>query len=165
VLANADGADAATVASVYRAVLAEVLTYQADPVLAPWATHFYHVTMSYWRGLFHCYDWPAIPRTNNDVEQYFGTARHHERRATGHKSPTAAVAVRGAVRVVTAVASQGAPLTARELHLRDVAAWRRLRAELERRHERRRAQRRFRRDPAAYLTALEAQLLRDSLPL
>ncbi len=94
--------------------------YQTDPVLAPWATHFYKVTMNYWPGLFHCYADPAIPRTNNDLEQYFGAARHHERRATGQKRPPAAVAVRGAVRVVVAVATQGAEVAAPELRPRDL---------------------------------------------
>ena len=159
VLANDAGADAATVEQAYRGMVEEVLTHQADPAVAAWATHFYKVTRSYWRGLFHCYDDPAIPRTNNDLEQYFGTARHHERRVTGQKRPTSAVAVRGAVRVVAAVATHVTPWSARDLRPADVTAWRRLRAELEARHERRRAQRRFRRDPAAYLATLEVLLL------
>ncbi len=32
---------------------------------------------SYWAGLFHCYAVPDLPRTNNDLEHYFGTARYH----------------------------------------------------------------------------------------
>ena len=159
VLANEAGADAATVEQVYRGMLEEVLTHQADPAVAAWATHFYNVTRRYWRGLFHCYNDPAIPRTNNDLEQYFGAARHHERRATGQKRPTSAVAVRGAVRVVAAVATHVTPWSAQDLRPADVTAWRRLRAELEARHERRRAQRRFRRDPDAYLSTLEVLLL------
>ncbi len=143
----------------YRGMVEEVLTHQADPAVAAWATHFYKVTRRYWRGLFHCYDDPAIPRTNNDLEQYFGAARHHERRATGQKRPTSAVAVRGAVRVVAAVATYVTLWSARDLRPADVTAWRRLRAELEARHERRRVQRRFRRDPAAYLATLEGLLL------
>ncbi len=142
-----------------RDVLAEVLTYQEDAALAEWATHVYRVTRTYWPGLFHCYADPTIPRTNNELEQYFGAARHHERRATGRKRPPAAVAVRGAVRVVAAVATQAAEVPAAELRPRDVAAWRAMRGRLEVRHARRRAARRFRRDPAAYLAALEARLL------
>jgi hypothetical protein len=45
-----------------------------------------------------------------------------------------------------------------------VAKWRRLRQELERHQERRRLQRRFRKDPLAYLRKLERQLLKPSLP-
>ncbi len=142
-----------------RSVLTEVLTYQDDPALAPWATHVYRVTRSYWAGLFPCYDDATIPRTNNDLEQYFGAARRHERRATGRKQPPAAVAVRGAVRVVAAVATQVSDIAASDLQPRNLAAWQAMRARLEARHERRRAARRFRRDPAAYLAALEARLL------
>ncbi len=159
VLANAEEADATTVEAALHDVLAEVLTYQGDAALAEWATHVYRMTRTYWPGLFHCYDDPAIPRTNNDLEQYFGTARHHERRATGRKQPPAAVAVRGAVRVVAAVATQVVEVAASDLRPRELAAWQAIRARLEARHARRRASRRFRRDPAAYLAILEARLL------
>ena len=159
VLANAEEADAPTGEAALRDVLAEVLTYQEDAALAEWATHVYRVTRSYWPGLFHCYADPTIPRTNNELEQYFGTARHHERRATGRKRPPAAVAVRGSVRVVAAVATQAREVAAAELRPLDVARWQAVRADLAARQERRRAARRFRRDPAAYLAALEAHLL------
>ncbi len=164
-LANTEGADAATVEAAYRAVRAAVLTGQMDPALAAWATHCYQVTMNYWRGLFHCYAHPDVPRTNNDLEQYFGTARHQERRATGHKSPTSAVVVRGAGRVVAAVATSLGTWTAQDLRPTSVAAWHEVRAGLEARHEARRASRRFRREPSRYLAQCEAHLLHRSLPL
>jgi hypothetical protein len=159
VLANKDGMDGATVEAAMRTLRTEVIAYQGNKAVEAWATHFYKVTMSYWRGLFHCYDRPEIPRTNNDLEQYFGAARHHERRATGHKRPTSAVVVRGSVRVVAAVATHLREWPAAALRPSTVAAWRRLRQGLEARHEARRAAHRFRRDPATYLANLEAQLL------
>ena len=45
-----------------------------------------------------------------------------------------------------------------------VEVWRKLREKLEVRHEARRAPRRFRRDPAAYLAKLEDSLLHTGLP-
>jgi hypothetical protein len=159
VLANAEGAEAAGVETALRDVRTQVLSHQDDAGVGEWATHIYRVTMSYWRGLFHCYAHPEIPRTNNDLEQYFGAARHHERRATGHKRPTSAVVVRGAVRVVAAVATRLKVWPAEALRPSTVAAWRRLRTELETRHAARRAARRFRKDPVTYLAKLEAQLL------
>ena len=30
--------------------------------------NFRKVTRSYWPGLFHCYDVPDLPRTDNDLE-------------------------------------------------------------------------------------------------
>ena len=159
VLANKEGADAATVEGTYRALLEEVVMAKSDAAVTEWATTFYKVTRSYWQGLFHCYDVADLPRTNNDLEQYFGTARHHERRATGHKRATSALVVRGAVRVVAAVATPLREWSAEELRPASVEAWCRLRERLEARHEARRAARRFRRDPAAYLAKLEDTLL------
>ncbi len=123
------------------------------------------MTRSYWRGLFQCYNVPELPRTNNDLEQYFGAARHHERRATGHKRATSALVVRGSVRVVAAVAAPRGVWTAQELRPANVEAWRTLREKLEARHEARRVGRRFRRDPARFLATLEETLLHRSLPL
>jgi hypothetical protein len=148
----------------YRELLEEVLKAKGDERVAAWATTFYTVTRSYWRGLFHCYDHLEVPRTNNDLEQYFGTARHHERRATGHKRATSALVVRGSVRVVAAVATPLAEWTAEDLRPGNIKAWRCLREKLEARHETRRAARRFRRDPAKYLAQLEQLLLHTSLP-
>ena len=165
VLANEEAADAARVEAQYRALLEEVVKAKSDENVVAWATTFYKVTRSYWPGLFHCYDLPEVPRTNNDLEQYFGAARHHERRATGHKRATSALVVRGSVRVVAAVATPLGAWTAQELRPASVEAWRELRAKLEARHESRRAARRFRRDPAAYLANLEDALLHASLPL
>ncbi len=127
--------------------------------LAPAAAHFVKVTASYWPGLFHCYEVPELPRTNNDLEQYFGAARHAERRATGRKSASPALVVRGAVRVVALLATRHQPpLSAAELRPRDLAAWKALRQQIDRRHDARRAQARFRRDPVTYLAALEERL-------
>jgi hypothetical protein len=46
--------------------------------LAPGIDHFLKVTLSYAPGLFHCYDIDGLPRTNNDLEQLFGSWRHHD---------------------------------------------------------------------------------------
>ncbi len=143
----------------YREVLEDVLKAKGDERVAEWATIFYKVTRSYWRGLFECYDMPELPRTNNELEQYFGAARHHERRATGHKRPTSALVVRGSVRLVAAVATQLSEWSGEVLRPRSVEAWRQLRRQLEERHEARRASRRFRKDPELYLAQLESQLL------
>src|SRR5262249_14942200 len=52
---------------------------RASP-LADGVDHFLKVTRSYWPGLFHCYDVDDLPRTNNALEQQFGSHRYHERR-------------------------------------------------------------------------------------
>jgi hypothetical protein len=132
--------------------------------LTAWVEHFCKVTASYWKGLFACYEVQDLPRTNNGLEQYFGAARHPERRVTGRKQASPGLVVRGAVRVVAAGASRLLAVTAAMLCLTDVAPWRALRQQLDYRHEARRIQLRFRRDPLAYLAALEQRLLTTSLP-
>ena len=136
------------------------MTAQRDALaaLAPAVDQFLKVTASYWPGLFHCYDVPDLPRTNNALEQCFGSVRYHERRATGRKGASPGLVVRGAVRLVAAVATAAQAFAGPDLQPTDLAAWTTLRAQLARRQEARRAQRRFRRDPDAYLAALETAL-------
>ena len=126
--------------------------------------HFLKVTASYAPDLFHCYDVPGLPRTNNDLEHTFGTARHHERRATGRKTGDSGLVLRGQARLLASVVGQCQVMDAADLAPTDLLAWQTLRHELDFRAEARRAQHRFRHDPAAYLATLESQLLQSSLP-
>ncbi len=121
--------------------------------------HFCHITDNFAAGLFQCYDVEGLPRTNNDLEHCFGVARVHERRATGRRGAIPGVVVRGSVRVITAVVTKEQSFSAQELRPRDYQRWRDLRAHLQQCEETRRQQWRFRKNPAAYLAALEAQLL------
>lgn len=165
-LANQDNRDGAALRQAYhQQVLTPWRAHQApgDPLAAAAAT-FAKVSTSYWPNLFHCYDVPDLPRTNNELEQYFGAARHLERRATGRKMASPALVVRGAVRVVALMATGPHPFSAEELRPRDLAAWTALRQRVDARHQLRRQQARFRRDAAAYLATLEAQLLKPALP-
>ena len=125
---------------------------------------FLKVSRSYWKGLFCCYRFPDLPRTNNDLEHHFGSVRYHERRASGRKGASPAMVVRGSVRVVAAVVTPPGGFVAQDIRPTEIERWQTLRASLERRRESRRAQLRFRRDPAAYLAKLEEQLLKQALP-
>ncbi len=124
----------------------------------------FKVTTSYWPGLFHCYDQADLPRTNNDQEQYFGSARYLERRTTGCKQASPGMVIRGAVRVVASIASRLHPFSGPDLCPTDVTCWRTLRSELNHHHEARRMQYRFRKSPEHYLAALEEKLSKESLP-
>lgn len=104
--------------------------------------------------LFHGYHVADRPATNNALAQYFGTVRHHERRATGRKGALPGLVVRGQVRVVAAVVAHTQSCDAVALRPAELQAWQDLRQTLVRRQEARWAQRRFRRDPDAYLAAL-----------
>ncbi len=149
----------------YRELLAQMSRERAAVgELEPAIAQFLKVTKSYWRGLFHCYEHPTLPRTNNELEQCFGSARWHERRATGRKGASPTLVVRGAVRLVAAVAARWCAFGAEQLRPENPAALATLRRELDDRHEARRAQRRFRRDPAAYLARIEQHLIQLGLP-
>ncbi len=117
--------------------------------------HFVEITENFAPGLFHCYDVPDLPRTNNDLEHSFGVPCAHERRATGRRGAIPGVVVRGSVRLMAVVMTEQAA----NLQPSDYRAWRQLRTQLQYREEARRKQFRFRKNPAAYLAALEARLL------
>jgi hypothetical protein len=135
-----------------------------DPVVAEQLRRFVKVTRSYWAGLFHCYSSADIPRTNNDLEHLFGSHRYHERRASGRKQGSPGLVVQGSVQVVASLATRLRPEEGLQLRTGYVDDWRRLRADLDKRRESRRQQRRFRRDPANYLSQLENRCLHPSLP-
>jgi hypothetical protein len=165
VLENADGHDVLVVRQMYRRLLAEMKCGQERLGELAWAVpHFLKVTKSYWRGLFRCYETVELPRTNNDLEQCFGSVRYHERRTSGRKGASPGLVVRGQVRMLAAVATRTGAVTAEALRPVDVAAWRELREALDERQEARRRQLRFRRDPQAYLRSLEECLLKPCLP-
>lgn len=126
--------------------------------------HFLKVTESYRPGLFHCYDVPDLPRTNNDLEHLFGSTRHHERRCTGRKAASPGLVLRGSVRVLAGLGTRGRTFSGDELAPIDLGAWRQVRADLERRRESRVLRCRFRRNPGKYLEQLEAKLLKATLP-
>ena len=156
--------DALTSSEVRRRMddlLAEMRDDQATVgTLQPAVAHFLKVSASYWPGLFHCYDIPGLPRTNNGLEQFFGSARYQQRRANGRIRATAATVVRGSVRALAATATRLHLFGEYDLRHPHLGRWRDLRQSLDLRHEARRQQGRFRKDPAAYLAALETRLLK-----
>jgi hypothetical protein len=131
--------------------------------LAGAVRHFVKVTRSYWAGLFHCYDVKDLPRTNNDLEHFFGSHRYHERRASGRKGASPALVLRGAARVLAAAATRQHRYTVEELSGADRVRREELRRQLEVRRQRRVMRWRFRRDPQAYLRQLEEQMLQSTL--
>jgi hypothetical protein len=164
ILANEAGDDGLQVRRRYQGLLGAMQRWRVKAGdLEPAIGHFLKVTRSYWPGLFHCYEVPDLPRTNNDLEHLFGSHRYHERRATGRKTASPALVLRGPVRIVAAVATRLRSFSAADLAV-DVDAWRSLRAELDRRRQQRVQQRRFRRNPEAYLADLETQLVKLILP-
>ena len=164
-LSNNQGEEAGTVQRRFDGLLGAMLRHRHRAgALAPAIEHFAKVTRSYRPGLFHCYAVPDLPRTNNDLEQLFGSQRYHERRATGRKAASPAVVLRGEVRLIAAIATRRHPPAARDLGRVSHERWHELRRRLEQRRHARTLRTRFRRDPQAYLAELEQAARQLTLP-
>jgi hypothetical protein len=165
ILRNKKGLDAAGVRRRYRGLIGAIARHGATcDGLQGALAHFRKVTRSYWPGLFRCYEVADLPRTNNDLEQFFGSYRYHERRSSGRKVACPGTVVRGSVRLVASAATRLRPIGVSDLVPTDRSAWRDLRGSLERRQAVRTLGRRFRQNPAAYLRSLEESLINQALP-
>jgi hypothetical protein len=165
ILSNQDQREALTVQQRFGGLLGAMTRHQtAAGTLAPALAHFRKVTRSYWPGLFACYTVPGLPRTNNDLEQFFGAYRYHDRRTTGRKVASPGLVLSGSVCVIAAAATRLHTYSAAELAPQNISAWQELRQARETRRQQRTLRRRFRRDPASYLAQLEADLLQLILP-
>jgi hypothetical protein len=165
ILENAAGEPAGTVRRRLDGLLGAMMRHRGNVgPLAAAVEHFRKVTHSYRPGLFHCYTVADLPRTNNALEQLFGSYRRHERRATGRKANSSATVLRGSVRIIAAVATRLRRQDAGDLAGADLQRWREVRARLERRRHARVLRAQFRRDPKAYLSRLEQLLCQPALP-
>ncbi len=165
ILRHKKGLDARGVRRRYRGLIGAIARHRDScGRLQEACAHFREVTRSYWPGLFRCDDVADLPRTNNDLEQFFGSYRYHERRASGRKVACPGTVVRGAVRLTAAAATRLRSIAVADLVPSDVQAWRDLRGALEQRQAVRTLGRRFRRDPGAYLQAIEESLIKQALP-
>ncbi len=165
ILSNQAQHEVLTVQRRLGGLLGAMTRYQAAAgTLAPALGHFRKVTRSYWPGLFPCYTVPELPRTNNDLEQFFGAYRYHDRRTTGRKVASPSLVLNGSFCVIAAAATRLHTYSAAELVPENVSAWQELRQERESRRQQRTLRRRFRRDPVAYLAKLETNLLQLILP-
>ncbi len=156
VLGNEAGLDGAGVRGRFEVVLGEMSELAAwDGEMSAGLKHFAKVYRSYQPGLFCSYDVDGLPKTNNDLEQLFGSVRHNERRCSGRKVGSPGLVVRHGVRLVACVLTRTGQVGEEDLPPTDPDRWRSFRAELEARQQTRRKQRRFRRNPDEYLRALE----------
>ncbi len=108
-------------------------------------------------GLYHCYDVPSLPRTNNDHEHFYRQRKAGERRATGHRRSDTFVVRVGGFAAYAAAASTLPETTLREQLVGVPAeACRTCRAELRAIQERQTKMHRFHLRPDRYLSDLEA---------
>jgi hypothetical protein len=130
--------------------------------VAAWLTrpveHLVTVLRRLGDGLYHCYDVPSLPRTDNDLEQFYRRVKTLERRITGHKrSDTFVVRVGGFAVYATAASTAVETELLRQLAAVPAEAWQAERATLWANQERQTKMRRFRLHRTAYLAELEAR--------
>jgi hypothetical protein len=61
---------------------------KVPPTVEAFGRHLDTVSQSYWPGLFHCYEVPGLPRTNNELESHFRETRRRLVRTTGQQGQT-----------------------------------------------------------------------------
>jgi hypothetical protein len=165
VLQNPGEDEAHIVQQQFQRVLSHIQCQQHTlPQVSNALAHFVKVLKAQQDWLFHCYRVPGLPRTNNALEQYFGSSKRYERRVSGQKSASPSLVIRGHVRLVAAAATRRSVIRPQDLQPTKVEQWRAVRRELERRHETRRLQSRFRRTPQTCLAQLEADWNKLILP-
>jgi hypothetical protein len=125
ILENAAGEPAEMVRRRLDGLLAAMARHRAMAgPLAEAVEHFRKVSRSYRPGLFHCYAVADLPRTNNALEQLFGSYRRHERRATGRKANSSVTVLRGPVRLLAGLATRLRRQDASDLAGADRQRWR-----------------------------------------
>ena len=145
-----------------EAYLADLTAACATGAVATWLRpkleHLVTVLRRLGDGLYHCYDVPGLPRTDNDLEQFYRRVKAEQRRITGHKRADAfVVRVGGFAVYATAASGESEAALLRDLATVPAAAWQHERATLRANQERQAKMRRFRLHRAAYLADLEAR--------
>lgn len=109
-------------------------------------------------GLYHCYDVPGLPRTDNALEQFYRRLKTGHRRITGHKRADAYVMRMGGFAVyATAAGDRTEAEIGRQVAAVSAADWQCQRALLRQTQARQTKMRRFRLHRAAYLADLETR--------
>lgn len=168
ILANVDELPAEVVAERYQDWISRLVQASNDTcmsgLLREAAAHFVKVTSGYGLDLFHCYRIPGLPRTNNALEQAFGSLRYHERRASGRKVASPTLVLSGCVRMAAAAFTRTHTVTQDMLAAVPPSRWRTERAAIERRRQSRCQRFRFRKNPSSYLAQLETACGKLNVP-
>jgi len=109
-------------------------------------------------GLYHCYDVPGLPRTDNALEQFYRRVKTEQRRITGRKRADAfVVRVGGFAVYATASSAADENLLREQLAIVPAVDWQQQRVHLHQTQARQTKMRRFRLRRATYLSDLEAR--------
>ena len=128
---------------------------------APFVDYIIRRTQDWAPGLFFCYENPAIPRTDNDLEQYNGTLKRQRRRITGRKE-TADYITRHGPYVVFFDPDESAEQVLARFRQVSAAEFQAERARFAAAQACQRRIRSFRRDPDGFLQRAETLWFRDT---
>jgi len=133
--------------------LKQTYTQEED---APMVVNVLNYSRGFWKGLFTCYDHYYIPRTNNDLEQFFRRAKACHRRITGLRNWNSYIVRNGEMVVLIDDALRQKHIIAR---LRTVSyeQYAARKAQWSRRLSEGVLRRRFNRQPLEFLQKLESQ--------
>jgi siroheme synthase (precorrin-2 oxidase/ferrochelatase) len=145
-----------------EAHLTQLEQAMATGVLATWLhpalTHLVTVVRRLGDGLYHCYDVPDLPRTDNGLEQFYRRVKACERRITGHRRSDQFVLRLGSAAVYAVAASEvGEAVLVRRLAGVAATIWQAERTRLRAHQARQTTMRRFRLHRTAFLADLEAR--------
>jgi hypothetical protein len=159
----------ATVRTQVEAYLEELAAAIAEEQIPDWLRsplqHLVIVLRRLGDGMYHCYDVPGLPRTDNALEQFYRRVKAQQRRITGHKRADAFVVRVGGFAVYAAACSATPEAEVRRQLARVPAdVWQQERARLRANQLRQTKMRRFRLRRAAYLADLEARWAQLSDP-
>ena len=160
----ASGAQIRAHVEAYLDQVAAACEAEAVPLwLRPKVEHLITVLRRLGPGLYHCYDVPGLPRTDNDLEQFYRRVKADQRRITGHQRADAFVVRVGGFEVyATAAEATTTASLLQTLASVPADAWQRERTILRANQERQTKMWRFRLHRAAYLADLEARWMRLS---
>ena len=146
--------DASTVKTNLDAYFQRLQTRTDLPAaLISFRTHLIALTGRYAPGLFHCYDIPGLPRTNNDLESLFGAVRRRTLCTAGPYRAQQMLHDYGAWLLFETIPDEHRQLE--RLQRVSLDDFRQERQRMLKHQESRTADRRFRRQPQAYLATLE----------
>lgn len=133
--------------------LKQTYTLEED---TPMVKNILSYSLGFWKGLFTCYDEYHVPRTNNELEQFFRQTKATHRRITGLRNWNSYILRNGEMIVLVKDALRQEHVLAR---LRSVSyeAYKTRKVQWEKRLSQGVQRKRFNRDPIAYLQQLEQQ--------
>lgn len=117
--------------------------------------HLRALTQRYAPGLFHCYDIPGLPRTDNDLESVFGRVRRQTLRTSGPHHAKRRLHEEGAWLLFDFVSSEHEQLE--RLQRVSLNEWRKERQRIREHKATFTDDRRFRREPSKYLAGLQVR--------